>query len=92
MDTKKLELLEARVLKAIDEISKLRTDNSRLEKEVQDLQKENEGKNRHISDLEQNAGKIEELSVRGQQLSQERDNIRLKVESLLDKLEKIDII
>lgn len=92
MDPQKLELLEARVLKAITEINRLREKNTRLEKEVQELKKQAADKDKQLSALQPDARKLEELSAESRQLLQERDTIRLKIESLLDKLEKIDII
>lgn len=92
MEAQKLELLESRILKAIDEITRLREENTRFEAKVEDLKKEAADKDSTISTLNQDAQKAQDLSLKNRQLLQERDEIRLKIESLLDKLERIDII
>ena len=92
MEAQKLELLESRILKAIDEITRLREENTRLEAKVEDLKKEAADKDSTISTLNQDAQKAQDLSLKNRELLQERDEIRLKIESLLDKLERIDII
>lgn len=92
MEAQKLELLESRILKAIDEITRLREENTGLEAKVEDLKKEAADKDSAISTLNQDAQKAQDLSLKNRELLQERDEIRLKIESLLDKLERIDII
>jgi len=92
MDTQKLELLEARVHKAIEEIDRLRSENSRLKDMAEEMRVITEEKDHKITALEQDSEKVKELSLRSEQLMKERDTVRLKIESFLDKLEKIDII
>ena len=92
MGIEKMELLEERLKKVIQVVSQLREKNAALEKRVNELQEALAQKTGELARYEEESGQVSTLQVEARTLLAEREQIRKKIESMLDNLESIDIV
>jgi predicted RNase H-like nuclease (RuvC/YqgF family) len=91
MVAKKLEKLESLVSTAVGELRNLRAENQRITKELSKLEKklgEVQDKNARV---EIKLRKVPALEVSNRKLQDEKKKVRMKVETIMQELEKFDI-
>ena len=92
MGIEKLELLEARLMKVVKVVSELREKNAALEKQVGELQSAFTEKSDELTRYQEEKRQVSALQVEAHTLLEEREQIRNKIESMLDSLESVDIV
>ncbi len=92
MGIEKLELLEERLKKVVKVVSQLREKNASLQKQVKDLQGALTEKSEELTRYMEETKDVSALQTEAKTLLEEREQIRRKIESMLDNLESIDIV
>lgn len=91
MSLEKMELLESRIRNAVELISKLKEENSSLEKRVEDLEQELSSKTETLNNLNAEKEKVDAIVNESKQMEAERDMIKSKIEDMISNLDGIDL-
>lgn len=89
MGVEKLDILEAKLLKLIENISDLKQKNNLLQEQIKDLQSEVSVKADEINQLSRENAELKQCSTESQRLLEERELIRSKIENMLHNLESV---
>ncbi len=89
MGVEKLDILEAKLLKLIENISDLKQKNNLLQEQIKDLQSEVSVKADEINQLSKENAELKQCSTESQRLLEERELIRSKIENMLHNLESV---
>lgn len=92
MSVEKLELLEERLMKVVKLVSDLKEKNASLETRVVELQKELAARSEDLSKYQEENKVLAQVQSKNSLLTEEREKIRLKIENMLNNLERIDIV
>lgn len=91
MNTQQFEILESKILQALDVIHKLRHENASLKKEIELLQSTLKIKNQEIENLQRKVALNGPDQNIVRQFQEREARIRDKIEQMLAKLEALDI-
>jgi len=92
MSVDKIKKLEKLVASAVEGLNALQTENIRLEQRVQELEKQKEIALKENAKDKDSLGKLKQLEVSHRKLEKDRSEVRLKVQNVLQKIEKMDFV
>ncbi|HAK38164.1 MAG: hypothetical protein QF502_02565 [Nitrospinaceae bacterium] len=92
MSVDKIKKLEKLVASAVEGLNALQTENIRLEQRVQELKKEKETALKENAKDKDSLEKLKQLEVSHRKLEKDRSEVRLKVQNVLQKIEKMDFV
>ena len=92
MPTKKIKKIEEFVSSVLQCLDNLYSENRLLEQKVQELEKEKQTLSKENEIVRVSLGKLKQLEVSHRMLEKERSAVRIKVKSVLQKIEKMDFV
>lgn len=92
MDGKNIEKLEGLVAGMIEELRRLKSENSELRKDLSQRKSDSSKTAKEGSKLKKHLNRIIELEKENKRLASGQSQVREKVGSILDQLEKADFI
>ena len=92
MSIEKIKQLEKLVTSALRYLNDLHSENYRLEQRIRKLEKEKEVSSKESERAKDSLGKIKQLELSCSKLEKDRSTIRLKVKSVLQKIDKMDFV
>ncbi|MBT3515941.1 MAG: hypothetical protein HOB32_03435 [Nitrospina sp.] len=92
MPTKKIKKIEELVSSVLQCLDNLYSENRLLEQKVQELEKEKQTLSKENEIVRVSLGKLKQLEVSHRMLEKERSAVRIKVKSVLQKIEKMDFV
>ena len=90
MSIEKIERLEELVALALEMLNNLHAEKTSLEQRVRELEKENKAALRENGEAKGSLEKLNRLKSSHRKLEKDRSTVRLKVQSTLQKIEKMD--
>ncbi len=92
MSIEKIEQLEELVASAVEGLSNLHAENMRLVQRVRELEKEKETALKENEKGKDSLGKLKQLEASHRKLEKDRSEVRIKVQNVLQKIKKMDIV
>ena len=92
MPTKKIKKIEELVSSVLQCLDNLYSENRLLEQKVQELEKEKQTLSKENEIVRVSLGKLKQLEVSHRMLEKERSAVRIKVKSVLQKIEKMAFV
>lgn len=92
MSVEKIEQLEELVSSAVQGLSRLHAENIRLGQRVRELEKEKGIALKENVKAKDSLEKLKQLEVSHRKLEKDRSAVRLKVQNVLQKVEKMDFV
>ncbi len=88
----KIEKLEELVASVVEGLNSLHTENIRLGQRVQELEKQKETALKENEKGKDSLEKLKQLEASHRKLEKDRSAVRLKVQNVLQKIEKMDFV
>ncbi len=92
MSIEKIEQLEELVASAVEGLSNLHAENMRLVQRVRELEKEKETALKENEKGKDSLEKLKQLEASHRKLEKDRSEVRIKVQNVLQKIKKMDIV
>ena len=92
MSVDKIKKLEKLVASAVEGLNALQTENIRLEQRVQELEKQKETALKENEKGKDSLGKLKQLEASHRKLEKDRSEVRIKVQNVLQKIEKMNFV
>ncbi|MBI3091752.1 MAG: hypothetical protein HYY96_13910 [Candidatus Tectomicrobia bacterium] len=91
MSVEKLEAVERRLVELLERLTDYRTQNAQLQRRVEELERRVQEQDALALELHNERGEYDTLLHENKRLLEERDIVSSRIESLLEKLEELDL-
>lgn len=91
MSVEKLEAVERRLVELLERLTDYRTQNAQLQGRAEELERRVQEQDALVLELHNERGEYDTLLHENKRLLEERDIVSSRIESLLEKLEELDL-